>query len=234
MRALLKGPTGLGALITVFEGQIDDQDGLTDCLRATAAFLSLALANLRLRDTIANQEGLARELDLAAEIQRGLLPNTERENLPVHGLNRPIRQVSGDFFDFFQRRGEEGIAFALGDVSGKGFNAALLMAKTASLFRCLGKTSDDPAALLQRINQELCETASHGMFVTMVAGIYQQSSGRSGSPTPVTSRLCCARRTAATNPIRLRRRRSAFCGISIWRSKKRSWKGVSSTSSRTD
>ncbi|MFQ5467217.1 MAG: PP2C family protein-serine/threonine phosphatase, partial [Kiloniellaceae bacterium] len=63
------------------------------------------------------------------------------------------------------------------DVSGKGINAALLMAKAASLFRCLGKRHDDPAAILDSINQEICETATRGMFVTMVAGIYDPRAG---------------------------------------------------------
>jgi len=57
-------------------------------------------------------------------------------------------------------------------------NAALLMAKTASLFRCLGKEDLRPGRLLQRINAEVCETSLRGMFVTMVAGIYDPSSGR--------------------------------------------------------
>jgi sigma-B regulation protein RsbU (phosphoserine phosphatase) len=56
-------------------------------------------------------------------------------------------------------------------------NAALLMAKTASLFRCLAKSIDDPAELLAVINREICETASRGMFVTMVAGVYDPASG---------------------------------------------------------
>ncbi len=174
---LLKGGAGLGAVIVATDAAATAKQDVETCLRTTASLLSLALSNLRLRDTIAFQEGLARELDLAAEIQRGLLPATEGHAWPIHGLNRPIKQVSGDFFDFFLGRNGD-IAFALGDVSGKGFNAALLMAKTASLFRCLGKTSDDPAALLAQINGELCETASHGMFVTMVAGVYHRSTGR--------------------------------------------------------
>jgi len=85
--------------------------------------------------------------------------------------------VSGDFYDFFPLTDDK-VAFALGDVSGKGINAALLMAKAASLFRCLGKRSDDPAAILSILNREIHETASRGMFVTMVAGTYEPERGR--------------------------------------------------------
>jgi sigma-B regulation protein RsbU (phosphoserine phosphatase) len=56
-------------------------------------------------------------------------------------------------------------------------NAALLMAKTASLYRCLGKTNPHPGPLLARINAEICETATRGMFVTMVGGVYDPASG---------------------------------------------------------
>ena len=69
------------------------------------------------------------------------------------------------------------ICFSLGDVSGKGMNAALLMAKTANLFRALGKSSPEPGYLLSRINAEICETSARGMFVTMAAGVYDPRTG---------------------------------------------------------
>ena len=152
--------------------------GQRDCyrLQTMANSAALAVANARMAEELVRQEVTQRELDLAAEIQRSLLPNAESNRLPVHGLNRPIRQVSGDFYDFFALP-DGRIPFALGDVSGKGINAALLMAKAASLFRCLGKRSDDPATIMAIINREIHETSSRGMFVTMVAGTYDPSSG---------------------------------------------------------
>ncbi|MDX1518657.1 MAG: PP2C family protein-serine/threonine phosphatase, partial [Gammaproteobacteria bacterium] len=84
-------------------------------------------------------------------------------------MNVPALEVSGDFYDFFRR--EDGkIYFNLADVSGKGMNSALLMAKVSSLLHHLAKTIDDPGELLQRVNDEICETVSHGMFVTIVSG----------------------------------------------------------------
>jgi len=91
--------------------------------------------------------------------------------LPIYGLNLPARNISGDFFDYQQLR-DGTICFALGDVSGKGINAGLLMAKTASLFHCLAKHIQDPARLLAIINNEICETSVRGFFVTMIAGSY--------------------------------------------------------------
>ncbi len=127
------------------------------------------------RDRLASE--LNQELELAREIQRSLLPPTILENFSVAGVNVPARQLSGDFYDYFTVK-DGRIVFCLGDVSGKGTNAAILMAKTCSLFRCLGKHIHDPRRLLTMINTEVCETSTRGMFVTMVAGIYDPKTGQ--------------------------------------------------------
>lgn len=151
----------------------DDDLRLLETMSASAG---LAIHNARQAEALVEQEVLARELELAAEIQRSLLPEARDDDFPVHGVNIPARMVSGDFYDYFEL--EDGrICFNLGDVSGKGMNAALLMAKTASLFRCLGKTIHQPGQLMALINEEICETAARGMFVTMVGGIYDPRSG---------------------------------------------------------
>ena len=129
---------------------------------------------LKERDALA--EELSNELELAREIQRSLLPGLMPPDFPATGINLPARQLSGDFFDYFRLR-DGRIYFNLADVSGKGINAALLMAKTSSLFRCLGKQIHQPAQLLAQINEEIFETATHGMFVTMVAGLFDPASG---------------------------------------------------------
>lgn len=157
------------------DGLFSDAD--LKLLEALAASAALAISNARMAGELAEKEVMRRELELAAEIQRGLLPPPGEGDFPVSGVNRPARVVSGDFFDFYTLY-DGRIAFTLADVSGKGMNAALLMAKTASLFRCLGKEDLRPGRLLQRINAEVCETALRGMFVTMVAGTYDPASGR--------------------------------------------------------
>jgi phosphoserine phosphatase RsbU/P len=70
------------------------------------------------------------------------------------------------------------IYFALADVSGKGMNAALLMAKTTSLLRCLAKHASGVSALLRQVNDELCEQATLGMFVTLIVGYLDPRTGR--------------------------------------------------------
>ena len=161
------------------DGRFEPADmALLEILCSSAA---MALLNARLTASLVEQERMRREIELAAEIQRNLLPGAAAPDSPLFGLNIPARSVSGDFYDFFTL-GDGRIAWCLGDVSGKGINAALLMAKTASLYRCLGKTETSPKRLLARINDEICETATRGMFVTLVGGIYD----------PVADKVCFA------------------------------------------
>lgn len=128
---------------------------------------------LKERDKIASE--LNKELDLAREVQRSLLPG-ESDNLEgVAGLNVSAKVVSGDFYDFYKLRNGK-VAFCIADVSGKGMNAALLMAKASSLFHCLGKSIHDPSKLLAMLNREILETSIHGMFVTMLAGVFDPES----------------------------------------------------------
>jgi len=156
------------------DGLFDEQD--LHLLRSLASSAALATKNARMAEALVEQERTRRELELAAEIQRGLLPDGGDDSFPIHGVNCPARTVSGDFYDFFPL--DDGrLCFNLGDVSGKGMNAALLMAKTASLFRCLGKTIHQPGRLLSLINDEICETVTRGMFVTMTGGIYDPKTG---------------------------------------------------------
>ncbi|MBC7950908.1 MAG: SpoIIE family protein phosphatase [Rhodospirillaceae bacterium] len=174
-------------------GSFDDDD--RRILQALAASAALALINARQAAAMAEQEGFRRELALAADIQRAMLPPPREPDFPIHGVNLPARGVSGDFFDVVALP-DGRLAFAIADVSGKGMNAALLMAKTASLFRCLAKRLEGPGALLAAIDSELAETNSAGMFVTMVAGVLDPALGRvvlanAGHEPPL---LCCGAR----------------------------------------
>lgn len=145
-------------------------------LEVLASSAGLAVLNARMAEALVEQERMQRELELAAEIQKSLLPSPKHESFPVAGTNFAARVVSGDFYDFFPL--DDGrICFCIGDVSGKGMNAALLMAKTASIYRCLGKTIHDPGRLLALVNAEIAETTTRGMFVTMAGGIYDPGTG---------------------------------------------------------
>lgn len=136
--------------------------------------------NWKLQKTIRERDILSaelhRELSLAREVQKSLLPPPRDDNFPIHGVNASARQLSGDFYDYFSLP-DGRLLFNLGDVSGKGTNAALLMTKANAIFRCLGQSLVSPAAILTNLNKELCSTTVRGMFVTMTAGIYDPASG---------------------------------------------------------
>ncbi len=167
----------LGALEVINKRAADANFDADDCqlLQALAGVVSLAIHNARMAEALLEQERMRRDLDLAREIQRGLLPQSP-PGFPVCAINLPALEVSGDFYDFFPLP-DGRIVWGLGDVSGKGMNAALLMAKTISLFRCLGKREPDIGRLLADLNDEIAETALFGMFVTMVLGTYEPASG---------------------------------------------------------
>jgi HD-like signal output (HDOD) protein/serine phosphatase RsbU (regulator of sigma subunit) len=130
--------------------------------------------SLKQRDQYAAK--LEAELDIAREIQQSLQPDIEGIH-QVAAFNIPASHLSGDFYDYFAK--EDGtICFCIGDVSGKGTSAALLMAKSISLFRCLCKVVDNISEIAQLMNNELCETAVRGMFVTFVGGWLHPESNR--------------------------------------------------------
>ena len=148
------------------DGLFTEEDARLVTLLARSS--ALALANSEMTASIVEANKIKRDLKLAAVVQTGLFP---RENHRYAcGLNVPMQGVSGDLFDFVERNGH--VYFCMGDVSGKGMNAALVMSKTHSIFRSLSRSSPTPAELVASINRELIETSDNGMFVTAIIGTY--------------------------------------------------------------
>ena len=98
----------------------------------------------------------------------------KKEDFPIAGINIPAKVVSGDFYNFSDL-GDGKYGFGVADVSGKGIKSSLLMSKASSLYSCLSKTNFSAAELLIQLNNEICETISRGMFVTMLIGIYDSN-----------------------------------------------------------
>jgi sigma-B regulation protein RsbU (phosphoserine phosphatase) len=155
------------------DGRFDARD--QHLLSVFAAAAAMAVRNARTTVALVERDRIRRELDLAREIQERMLPDPDTD-LPVAGLNLAADGVSGDFFDF-QHVGAHHCYFSIGDVSGKGMNAALLMARTCGLLRCLARNVEDPSELLARVNHELVQSASRGMFVTVTVGILDLATG---------------------------------------------------------
>lgn len=113
---------------------------------------------------------LQRDLDLASEVQRNLLP---RPNLCVGGWETsyhyaPVGAVSGDYCDLIQADGS--LFFALGDVSGKGVAASMLMTQLHALFRSLAGMSLPLGQIVTHANRVFCESALAGLYATLVCG----------------------------------------------------------------
>ncbi|MFA5685136.1 MAG: SpoIIE family protein phosphatase [Lysobacteraceae bacterium] len=150
-------------------GLFDDADRNT--LRLLAAPTALALNIARMAGELVEKNRIQRELSMARRLQRSLLPRRRRGAYPVRALNLPAQEISGDFYDFFDLP-DGRIAFTLGDVAGKGLDAAFLMVRCASLLRWAGKEGLPPGNWLARANDELREAIPPGMFVCAVAGYY--------------------------------------------------------------
>ena len=113
-----------------------------------------------------------RDLDIAREIQMGLLPSDLASlgrgmGLDIHATIEPARHVGGDLFEVL-RVSEDRLVVAVGDVCGKGITAALFMAVTVTLLRTLARQLEGPGEILERLNEELAAQNPRGMFVTMV------------------------------------------------------------------
>jgi sigma-B regulation protein RsbU (phosphoserine phosphatase) len=147
----------------------DDAD--LEAFEAYAHLASTAIDKLRAFERQREQERVERELTLAGEIQQSFLP----KSLPKHsGIEfaaayRPARNVGGDFYDVVAA-GADAIYFVIGDVSGKGIPAALLMAQALSMLRPMIEPESQPAAVLKRWNNMLCTQTIRGMFITAILG----------------------------------------------------------------
>ncbi len=164
------GPIGALQVLNKCCGSLfDDED--VDALRVLAAPTALAINHARLAAQVVQQDRLKKELGMARRLQRSLLPKRRRGSFPLRALNFPAREISGDFYDFFDLP-DGRIAFTVGDVAGKGLDAAFVMVRCASLLRWAGKEGLRPGHWLARVNDELGEAIAPGMFVCAVAGTF--------------------------------------------------------------
>lgn len=131
-----------------------------------------------LETTTAEKARLGSELSVASKIQNEMLcrdfPQMKRGGIFADSIS--AKEVGGDLYDFFIS-GEE-IYFILGDVSGKGVPAALLMAITIAAFRSAGKTDQPVEQIVSLINNTFCKSNNDMMFVTLVVGKINTGTGR--------------------------------------------------------
>lgn len=140
-------------------------------LEAFATQAALAIESARLYAEAAEKARIDRDLRIAADIQRALLPDGRYEDAAVDlaGASVPCRTVGGDFFDYIDL-GDRGFGFMLGDVAGKGPPAALLAAAVLTNFGAYAPISEGPADTMTRINTALLRRAVEARFATMFHG----------------------------------------------------------------
>lgn len=134
-----------------------------------------------LKSTTANKERIESELRIARAIQMGMIPKSfpafpERDDISLVAKLVPAKEVGGDLYDFFIEN--EKLYFIIGDVSGKGIPASLVMAVTCRLFRSVASYHDKPEDIITSLNDSLSDGNESNMFCTAFLGILDLKSGR--------------------------------------------------------
>ena len=119
------------------------------------------------------------ELNVAASIQQRILPSNPSVpldcRLEVYGFQRPAKSVGGDLYDFFVRDGR--LYFCIGDVSGKGVPAAMVMSEVCSLYRSIIRQPLEVQEVMARLNRTLMERGDDSMFCTLLLGVLDLETG---------------------------------------------------------
>lgn len=144
-----------------------------------ARFAAIKLETTRLREEAIEKRILDEELKTASNIQRRLLPHapTGVAGYTFAGFNQPCRTVSGDYYDFIVRP-DGRVYFVIGDVSGKGVTAGLMMAGLQVAFRIFSKSDPDPATFVTQLNSSLRENLPRSKFVSLFLGRLDTGTGQ--------------------------------------------------------
>ena len=142
---------------------------------------SYVRSQLKNNELIQRKERMEGELRVASRIQMSMVPDplkcfTERNDLDMSASILPAKEIGGDLYDFFIR--DEKLFFCIGDVSGKGVPASLVMAVTRTAFRTVSAREDSPALIVSSINEGMAEMNEDNMFVTFFCGVLSLDTGR--------------------------------------------------------
>jgi sigma-B regulation protein RsbU (phosphoserine phosphatase) len=174
----------------------------TESAGQTALAQEVARLTTAIGREMAQRERLNRELEIAREVQEHLFP---QRLPPVPGLDycgqcQPAREVGGDYYDFLELP-DGRLGIAIGDVSGKGVGAALMMASLEASLRALASVVDDPAELMERVNSLVYRASAANRFATLFYAQYD----------PATRRMSYV--NAGHNPPIVLRNRAGSCQV---------------------
>ena len=155
-------------------------------LMAITGILSIVFISYRsmqnlwkLNEVRMKEQHIEDELAIARNIQQSLLPSRQTtksiKTLDIKGLQIPAKYVGGDLFDYYVR--DNKLLFCIGDVSGKGVPAALLMAISHSLFRTISAHNERPDIIMEALNNAISENNPDIMFITMFLGVMDFTTG---------------------------------------------------------
>ena len=135
----------------------------------------------QLTSATASQAAMESELDIARDIQMSMLPKTfppypERSDIDLYGQLTPAKAVGGDLYDFHIR--DEKLFFCIGDVSGKGVPASLVMAMTSAQLRTMSSGEDHPERIVSTLNKAEASRNESMMFVTLFVGVLDLKTGK--------------------------------------------------------
>lgn len=139
----------------------------------------------QLKRMVESKTSIENELTIASNIQKSMLPMMfpafpDRKDLDLYATLKPAKSIGGDLYDYVIRKNTEGhdtLVFAIGDVSGKGIPASLLMAVVCSVFRDMAMKTTDPKVIASDINNCISQRNEYDMFCTMFIGSLDLDTG---------------------------------------------------------
>jgi phosphoserine phosphatase RsbU/P len=147
-------------------------------LTVMANVAATRIENVRLAEIEEQDRLIKRDLSQAAEIQGGMLPAAPPQihGLDLAGFNAPCRTVGGDYYDFF-KYSEGRVGLALGDVSGKGMPASLMMMALHARVQVLAEDPGDLASFMARLNKTTCANCPSNRFITFFFSVLDSTTG---------------------------------------------------------
>ena len=162
----------------VFTGGYSEEEDVYNQMQLITTItniIAVAIENKRLFKKQIEQERFNREMELAAEMQRLLIPQElpDNEHYQLAGIYKPHFRVGGDYFDFVELKEEGKLFFCIGDISGKGVSAALLMANFQANFKTLiNKHLSNLAVFIKDINASVNRITLGDKFITFFIAVY--------------------------------------------------------------
>jgi len=185
IRSVLSAPlmakSRLIGILTVYNKLNENSSGFTESdqrlLSIIAAQSAQVVENARLYEEEKTLQFVRRELELASDIQKKMLPSSapDIEGYRLSGKNLTAQSVGGDYYDFI-RIDDHRWAFCLGDISGKGLPASLLMSNLQAILRGQALHLSEPSEILKCANHQLYQSTSPEKFATLFLGILDSSS----------------------------------------------------------